>query len=142
MKSRYKDSQLITLGTYGFEQQYLFRNGYKVVQKNRINGSSFVLAKKDKIRILFLLRIFYKGEVVIDSSKRTKKDNQKTCHLLVERAKMQGALPAFVRLDFDEDVRYLLEKEKPGKFSIIEVDDETLYMSQPLAKLEYRTPYE
>jgi hypothetical protein len=142
MKSRFTETQLITLGTYGFEQQFLIRNGYKVLQRHRINGASYVLAQRKKVRMLFQVRIIYKDKLVVDSIKRTRNDLQNVYRSFIDRAKTLGAIPALCQFDFDEDVNYLIENQKYGKFSFIEVDGQKIYMSEPISKLEYRTSNE
>jgi hypothetical protein len=142
MKNKYEDHQLITLGTYAFEQQFLIRNGYKVLNRYRLNGASFVLAQKDKQRVLFLMHITHKEKIVIDSLKRTKKDRKEIYKRIFEEAQLQGALPALGRLELADNPETLLKIHPSGQITILETDKGNLYVSQPLAKLEYRTRYD
>lgn len=137
MKSRFSYKELITLGTYAFEHQFLLANGYTIKEKYRAGGASFVLAQKGKIRVMFLLQIHNQDKIVIDDVKRTKKDKRDRYTLLLERAKLQGALSAIAKINLDDNLDRLIEHHPQGKHSILETDKGILYFSQPIAKLEY-----
>lgn len=142
MKHKYIDHHLITLGTYAFEQQFLIRNGYKVIERYRVNGASFVLTQKDKQRVMFLMHINYNQRFIVDYIKRSKKDKKEIYKLLFEKAQLQGALPALGRLELADNLETLTLGHPSGKLTILETDKGNLYVSQPLAKLEYRTRYD
>jgi hypothetical protein len=142
MKHKYTDHQIVTLATYAFEQQYLRGNSYKVIHKYRVNGASLVLAQKGKLRVVFLLHITYNDRFVIDYLKKAKKNKNEIYKLLFETAQMQGALPALCKLDLNDNLETLTVGHLSGKLTILETDKGNLYVSQPLAKLEYRTRYD
>ena len=142
MKVKYTDHQIVTLATFAFEQNYLLGNGYKVIHKYRVNGASLVLAQKGKLRVVFLLHITYNDRFVIDYLKKAKKNKNEIYKLLFETAQMQGALPALCKLDLNDNLETLTVGHLSGKLTILETDKGNLYVSQPLAKLEYRTRYD
>jgi hypothetical protein len=142
MKDIFSDKDLIKLGTHVFEQQFLITNGYKVINRHRVGGESFVLAQKNKIRVMFLLHVHYKDRIVIDSLKCEKKGRQDLYTLLMERARIQGALAAIAKIDLDDNLDRLMERHPAVKQSVLGTNKGTLYVSQPIAKLKYRTPYD
>jgi hypothetical protein len=142
MKSRFFNKELISLGTYAFEQQFLLANGYTIKEKYRAGGASFVLAAKGNLRVMFLLHIHYQEKIVIDNVKRTKKDKSDLYKALSERAQLQGALAAIAKINLDDNLDRLIKLHPQGKQTILETDKGVLYVSQPIAKLEYRRPYD
>jgi hypothetical protein len=142
MKDIFSDKDLIKLGTHAFEQKFLITNGYKVINRHRYGGASFVLAQKSKIRLMFLLHIYYQDKIVIDEMKRTKKDTKDLYKLLLERAQIQGALAAIAKIDLDDNLDRLTERHPAVKQSVLGTNKGILYVSQPIAKVKYRTPYD